>query len=159
MPLVRLVRVSHKVTVVVPLPPPDLSTVRSPAMHLVPHKKLFTAESEIDIGAPHAEAAEGEGFPDISGLFCTQYYWAFLLTVKRDTQKDYCIQCGYQPLAVTGRRADDLSILRGPVAQYAFSGPALSPAPAALLTTGASANTRHTSAHRLRTAFIILAAP
>ena len=33
---------------------------------------------------------------------------------------------GYQPLAV--RRADDLSILRGPVAQYAFSGPALSPA-------------------------------
>ena len=71
----------------------------------------------------------------------------------------YCIQCGYQPLAVTGRRADDLSILRGPVAQYAFSGPALSPAPAALLTTGASANTRHTSAHRLRTAFIILAAP
>ena len=80
-------------------------------------------------------------FPD---LFCPQYY---------------CIQCGYQPLAVTGRRADDLSILRGPVAQYAFSGPALSPAPAALLTTGASANTRHTSAHRLRTAFIILAAP
>ena len=78
-----------------------------------------------------------------------------MLNVERGSRTP--VLYGYQPLAV--RRADDLSILRGPVAQYAFSGPALSPAPAALLTTGASANTRHTSAHRLRTAFIILAAP
>lgn len=47
-----------------------------------------------------------------------------MLNVERGSRTP--VLYGYQPLAV--RRADDLSILRGPVAQYAFSGPALSPA-------------------------------
>ena len=64
---------------------------------------------------------------------------------------------GYQPLAV--RRADDYVYSKGSSRPVCLLGAGIVACAAALLTTGASANTRHTSAHRLRTAFIILAAP